>query len=884
MQASKTENRGKAGPFYWLSAAKPKTSSEIVNEARDALVNEARDALRTVKTQRPFTPTDEQRKLFGSQSSLCPQNRPSSVFSLDTFSSDSSESRPHSGVRLSPLAHKPVLVISEKNHEAASVFLPTPPADAAEVRKVSSAWKGLFRITSPKDLFSAKVVPLDQNEVKLNFEEPTMMVNDLDRSNNNCLAEQKLYTSFNDESRQVICNEHTSRSGSGESMEGTVKFSLQLQGERSVNSDGRFADEEQQFPCNQMKEPGKMSSQPRTSGWKRRVTGLKDETRINGWEEEDFFWHTKILPILHELEQIEDNIEHLCLACTKLYQTLDEGNMLGKRFKRRNDLLKILYKLVDIDSDLLSLKLAKIILAMKVDGKNLLSVCKLAFKICRNKKNYFIIQNDTLLDYLLQVLWDEDLQTNNEALIYCMAAIKFMSENAELRYKMVSKGAVEMFLELMKQINNIKEHDTYFSKLGHLLVQLAATLRILADCPTARRRLSDSAAIPELCVALEQRSSDQDLCLCIVRILSKLSTYSDFCAALADCSRCYILFLALLNKYQKQQDLVIRVIFILGNLTAKNDQSREQFFKEKESVNILTSVFQTYYDLDLNAPTGHRDRKGKKHLKHPSEAEDVLIKLIRVLANLSIHPKVGAALAAAHPVVGLLVGVLEYKSVEACEELVINAATAINNLSYYQVKNSAVQDKKLHIAEMLLKLLMSDNMDAVVEAVRVFGNLSQHHEIRDFIMQKKIYKFMIALLDSKNREVCFPACGVLLNLTVDENKRAFLMEEGGIGKLVDCLQDFGPADWQLSCLICKTLWNYSESMRSTASCFRGDTNTLLVLLTALLDEEVELECSLDRDIKDCQRVYWEREFKPVAEKLLDRIQSHHSSAESITPF
>lgn len=41
----------------------------------------------------------------------------------------------------------------------------------------------------------------------------------------------------------------------------------------------------------------------------------------------------------------------------------------------------------------------------------------------------------------------------------------------------------------------------------------------------------------------------------------------------------------------------------------------------------------------------------------------------------------------------------EYKSVDACEELVINAAAAINNLSYYQVKNSAVQDKKLHIAE-----------------------------------------------------------------------------------------------------------------------------------------------------------------------------------------
>ncbi|NXH91799.1 ARMC2 protein, partial [Edolisoma coerulescens] len=139
MQASKTENRKKPEPFYWLSVAKPETSSEIVNEARDAL--------RTVRTQRPFTPTDEQRKLFGSRSSRCPQNRPASVFSLDASSFDLAESRPLSGVRLSPLAHKPILITSEKDEDP-SVFLPKPPAGAAEVREVSSAWKGLFRTTS----------------------------------------------------------------------------------------------------------------------------------------------------------------------------------------------------------------------------------------------------------------------------------------------------------------------------------------------------------------------------------------------------------------------------------------------------------------------------------------------------------------------------------------------------------------------------------------------------------------------------------------------------------------------------------------------------------------------------------------------------------------
>ncbi|NXM80713.1 ARMC2 protein, partial [Oenanthe oenanthe] len=140
MQASMTESRRKAEPFYWLSVAKPRTSSEIVNEARDVL--------QTIKTQRLFTPPDEHRKLLESQSSLCPQNRSSSVFSLDRSTSVLSESRPPSGVCLSPLTDKPTLIISEKKDEASFVFLPTPPADTAEVRKVSSAWKGLFRTAS----------------------------------------------------------------------------------------------------------------------------------------------------------------------------------------------------------------------------------------------------------------------------------------------------------------------------------------------------------------------------------------------------------------------------------------------------------------------------------------------------------------------------------------------------------------------------------------------------------------------------------------------------------------------------------------------------------------------------------------------------------------
>ncbi|NXA38482.1 ARMC2 protein, partial [Eudromia elegans] len=837
----------KPEPFYRLSMPKQKTSSEIINEARNAL--------RTLRTQRPFTPTENQRKLFGSGSSRTPENRPPSVFSLHASSFDLAESRPVSGIRLSPLDHKPKLITSA-NDEDSSISLSKTPVDPEEVRRVSNARADLFRRTSQENFL--------HDEEKVSSKEPVTM-NNLCRSNENCLAEQRAHTPFNSGESQLICNECISKSEREDLLKGTAgNFSSPLRGERSVMLEyGNCVTSAQPFP---------------SCLYEQISMCLEEDTKINESEEEESLWHLKILPILHEMENVEENIESLCLACTKLHQALNEGNMFGKRFKRKKLLLKTLYKLVDIDSDPLCLKLAKIILSIKVNGKNLLSICKIAFKICRNEKNDSIIQNDRLLDCLLEVLRTEDLQKNSEALLYCMGAVKFMSGNVVLLNEMINKHAVETLLQLMKQINNVKENDTYFSNLGHLLVQLTATLRNLADLPQARCQLICNGAVPELCVALEQRVNDVDVCTYIVRILSKLSSYSDFCAALADCSRCYVLFLALLNKHQKKQDLVVRIVFILGNLMAESNQARQQFFKAKGSVNTLISLFQTYHKLDLNAEKRNCEKgEEKNNPKHPSEAEDVLMKLIRVLANLSIHPSAGAALAAAHPVVELLVTVLEYKPTDDCEELVINAAAAINNLSYYKVRNSAIEDKKLHIAEMLLKLLMSNSMDGVVEAVRVFGNLSQYHEICDFIIQKKIYKFVIALLDAKDQHICYSACGVLLNLAVDTNRRALLKEEGGIGKLVDCLQDFGPADWQLACLICKTLWNYSENITSTASCFGEDTDTLLVLLTSLLDEELSLDYSLDRDVRDYHKMYWETEFKPVAEKLLDRIQSHRSS-------
>ncbi|XP_029451163.1 armadillo repeat-containing protein 2 [Rhinatrema bivittatum] len=848
--------------FYKPPASLHKTSAEIINEARNAL--------RSLKTQRPFTPREEQRKLFGGVCSRTLERRPPSSFSLHGCSFELPDSRPVSGARLSPLYHIPKLPAPPTNEEGSALSLPKPPLDPVEMRRISSSHARLFKTAAKGNFLPDKLTQADAVKKRLCLEGP-LLKTDLSGGDVGRLADLNVHNHCKDGSQLT---EHAEPKREKQIIGKGIARSAPPQHMSTGDLVGRHG---RPSSCPSNPDCSKVSSKTGSDA------GPSSESET---KEEAGFWNEKIAPVLHELEpaHIEGNVESLCHACTRLHQALEEGNMLGRRCKRRALVLKTLYKLVDIGSDQLGLKLAKVILALKVSGKNLLNVCKLVFKISRSENNDLLFQKDSLFDSLLEVLKSEELIANREAFLYCLGTIKFLSGNAELLKDILAKGAVETLVHLMKQINNaFKESPADSSSLGHLSVQLTATLRNLADLPHSRPKFLHTSALSELCVALEQQMDDKDVCTNIARIFSKLSSYNACCVALADCSRCYASFLAALSIHQKKQDLVVRVLFTLGNLTAKNSQAREQLFGAEGSIDSLLSLFHTYYELDMHEKQVKGDGRTKnENEKLPSAVEDILIKLIRVLANISIHPSIGAELAASEKCVALLIKVLNYKSVDECEELVINTTATINNLSYYQGQNSIIKARKLSIADLLLKLLMSNSMDGILEAARVFGNLSRYQEVRDFIVQKNVYKFMIALLDAKHQDVCFSACGVLINLTADSNKRAILKEEGGIKKLMDCLRDFGPSDWQLAGLVCKTFWNYSENITNAALCFGvEETNTLLELLSSYLDEELALDYSSEGDLREYHRACWESEFRPVALQLLGRIQSHHTYLEPL---
>ncbi|XP_039980838.1 armadillo repeat-containing protein 2 [Xiphias gladius] len=778
-------------PFISRRNALRKTSAEIVSEARQSL--------RVQSTQRPFTPRDGHRQLFGKSSVRADHdNRPPSTFSLHAQNFDAPDSRPGSGTRLSPLDHKPKFPVPCDAEEALKAF-PQPPADPLEMkRELAGARARLLRAGSLTTL------PPVEGHTDVT-----------ERLNPGPGQKQP-------SAKRLPVTDHTKvHSGS-----------LKLGPHRT--------------PCeSRIMQPGVDSGVRLTDCTKGQRTGSS-----------------------------EGSVDRLCDLCDHLHGTLAEADMLGRRCKRRSGILRTLFRLIDLNSAQLNLHIAKLCLALCVSGNNLLNICKLIFQISRSESNDILFQNNSIIDSLLGVLSNEDVSTSGEALLYCVGTLKFLSGNGAILRLLLDKNCIGVAQKLIQRLNAVEK--THFTIAGHILVQLTATLRNLADHPDSRPLFVSFSVQSELCLVLCHHRRDQDICTNISRIYSKLSSYSECRLALAQIPDCYRLFLELLSKHHQKQDLVVRLLFTLGNLTAKSDEARRQLFQCEGCMDTLLQLYNSYQRRDALPHTpSHTGAPSPSKPPAPpmsaQEEDDVLVKLVRVLANMSIQPAVGPAVATNTTCIQLLMETVELRSVQESEELLVNVAATINNLSFYQEESSAIRHSQLTIAKLMLKLVLSSSMDAMLEATRVYGNLSRSKDVRNFIMQNKVHQFVVTLLDSKSTEMCFSACGVLTNLALDPPNWVSLSLEGAAAKLVDCLRDFGPGDWQLAGQVCQALWNLigggTEKLLDTT-----ERESLLETLITYLDEDVALKWIQNEDMKDFHRACWELEFLPVAQKLMKMLQ------------
>lgn len=853
-------------------------SSDVVKEAKQWSEWKARS---TAMTKRPFTPRDYDRRLFG-QTGNPSSSRPPSAISISSrlFDPTDPDSRPGSAalhpMKLTPLPQTPAL--PENLDPPVSPKYPVPPSfDKKDISARHSSKSRLPRkVTSnagvPMKAFHMAGIGVSHTKNVVDSEEIHRTRYEAEKSSEaselDCASKlpSTSKTNLNIDLMNLYAMPNEEKSHDLQEKQSSAYS--------SSSSSGSYS------------EPSQIRSRDKSSG---SSGGSKEETA-----DQAKYWNQNILPLMEALEDVTQSQEDVCRICKKLHHMLKEGgclnNLLGRR---RTSLLSILFKQLNSFSSSSHLICAKIILDLGVRRQNLNSLCKMLYKISREKKFDEEYVENELIESMIAVISNfSDPLENYETLVYLTGTIKFLSDNKIVAKDLIAKECPQCFIILLADVMASLKERKYLKKeklhATDILIQITAVVRSISDVD--RKSFIDVNLFCLLIEALDVLAKDESLTLNISRIISKFTMYDEIFPELLSHPSWASAILNAVVIHKKCLNIVIRLYFALGNLTAKEEEARLTLHKanlrpssaskiphhDMSYISLTNSVLEVFVEA-LKA----YDDTDQKQVGDRDKCLDTINKIIRVVANMAISEIPGRAIACNDHCVTNIVKILCTVSSSDSEELVINTLTALNNFSYYNDGKTAISNNRVEISNVLIRVLMNGSMPCIMEAVRVFGNLSRYDDIPPLLHSKKIDLMMVTLLDSKTWQMVYSACGVLINVSVKHLNRKCLIKEGIISKLVDVLKHFAPGEWHVCGVACQLLWNLCDNNGLSSE----EADSIMQVLHEYLKENAPLHLlassEYDKEFIQCIVECWKTDFYPVAIRLYRKISSQHSQLQPL---
>ena len=383
----------------------------------------------------------------------------------------------------------------------------------------------------------------------------------------------------------------------------------------------------------------------------------------------------------------------------------------------------------------------------------------------------------------------ESLPTT-ESLVYAAGTLKNLSNNDSRIPELGSKVAC-ILCDVARAFSST-------GRQADLLAQLTGALRNLGAASSQVRRLEAAKAATAVAALLRPYSNHPEVQFNAARALGKLSLYASLRDQLSAEPQLVLETFAALQRAQLEQRdaVVVRLGFVLGNLTTDDDRNRKLF-----DVRELSDVLQIAVDAFL--------RETPRTPEDDEEMEEqVLVKLARLAANVAIHPPSGAALARG-PGGAALADLLG--AVKTSEELVLNVVSAVTNLSYYiEAERRGLFLRTPAVISHLVDVLVHEkNVEAVLEAARALGNFSRDAASRMAMRDNRADEALVLLLNHSHRDVVYSAAGALVNIAADPSTNGILLRpdlEGAVN-IVDLLRRTGLRDLPITTIAAKALHN-----------------------------------------------------------------------------
>jgi len=810
------EDKLQKNKLYTSAERKQKLPSEVIKDAKNWC------ALRAINTKRPTTPLDPRRSLFGGESTSdrSPLSRPPSSYSTGFQKYETSESTTNS--------------FSNLQHSRPSKLL---PLKMTALVAVDTKKKTQNQISNKYFSSKGSQNALNKNQIQKMSALPEKKIS----------PKLKLQHVYTDTKAKSLVNKLENKTNKKASSNTSSSF-------QNVSSSFNISsDTDEKSPV------------------------IKDP-ELSETKSQALYWNTTVLPILEKIEDFTNTESNsLCVTCRQLQAALNEVNLKQLMNRRRTSLLSALFRLLNVQQNELNLTCADIIFKVGVNNKNLTSICKIIFKISRDRSNDNFFLTSKILSSLLKVLCEtemEDVNEKYEALVYLCGSLKFISENKKIVGLLHSLDFIQVLLKMIQDLTlsavNCKNtgNKKFLKQILDILVQITEALRNMLEIGDFEH--ISSTALSTLLNCMELFALDTKLNWIISRVFSKLTVSESVVKNLVTCPQWTNVLMSSLRNHLTNEKIVIRLLFVFGNILANNNFARELLFNFTDSnecsnwsvYSLTTEVIKSQLHGILN--------------------KEVVIKGLRVIANMSMNGDVGVRISNDSEMLKSLMQIITcHIDDEECskgKEMVTNCIIALNNLVFYN--NDIVNTKtsvfllRIELTTIVTKLLTCENMlSYVTEVARVLGNLTKYQDVRDFVHKHKVDLIMTTLLDSGDHALVYNSCGVLINISGDLNKRHVLIKEGIVVKICDVLQDFAMHDWQLCGLCCQLMWN----LLSGDSDFNVQYSFLLQTLQDLTDISfMENKTSLNESSPEhCTNFLdeWENEFLCFAQPLVNKLQN-----------
>ncbi|KAM8719050.1 hypothetical protein ACLKA7_011713 [Drosophila subpalustris] len=663
-----------------------------------------------------------------------------------------------------------------------------------------------------------------------------------------------------------------------------------------------------------------------------------------------------------------ETVQHINAILLELYTRVRKQE---RNFKRAF-ILGGLYGLVECTSPRVLLAVARVVLALRVTGSNLTGACKLIFKVARHEQHDDLFHENDVLELLIDGLGHASPLDEPEACIYAYGSIRFLTASSAqdrddalirnwaagleeplpptkmttttiaavtaltlaklngqqtLVSRLARHGAVDLMILHLQMLNEAGATRRLSGPPLHTLYQLSAALRALADVAKQQQRLQLQLqmACPHLIRAAEVSMGELEVQANVVRTLSVLSEDVDCCETLLNYAARIGLLLGPCSKGSSKDSkdsserllaVLSRLGYMLGNILAKHESARIQYYHNDVAMEYLLNVLQ---QLSERNPVNE-------------SLLDAQIKLIRVVANMSVNAEVGAGLGNVHALGTVLLCLLKTAAAALDAgptedirppgemlELLHATLGALHNLCFYQDKQTttvlvasppapgSLQSLIKELATELATALgrcQPRSVSTKVEIARVLGNLTRNELARRCFCEANGLTLMVQQLtrqtSGEDYELRTCAIGVLVNLLGDGEQRAPFLQLRGAELLALLLRGaLDQEDWFLANIVCQALWNLLiDAQCATALCLNGSIlDEVSELLADYLDEdrlitidddatnddeaEAEPESELGKvvepnsemDPDSAPDALWE-DFALVATDLLERIQNN----------